>query len=76
MRRAIEAAAFNGTGNSGQPHGIIGTTSVNTASGVSFSLATAVSAVSATGDALDLASNPGWVCDKATAFLLRQRAEV
>jgi HK97 family phage major capsid protein len=76
MRRAIEAAAFNGTGINGQPHGILGTTGVNTASGTTFSLSIAMNAVSATGDALDLASNPGWCCDKASAFLLRQRAEV
>ena len=59
IKRTIEAAAFNGSGTAGQPHGIIGLTGVTTASGASATLSTFTTAVSQIGDALDVDSNPG-----------------
>jgi HK97 family phage major capsid protein len=75
IRRAIEAAAFNGSGINGQPKGILNTTGVGTVSGTSFALSTVASAVTDIGDALDPDMNPGWAASKATAILLRQRQE-
>jgi HK97 family phage major capsid protein len=75
VARAIEKAAFSGSGMSGSPHGIVGMAGVGTQSGTSFSLATALAAVQGTGDALSWDSNPGFVADKATAFTLAQRAK-
>ena len=60
IKHTIEAAAFNGSGDAGQPHGIIGLTGVTTASGASATLSTFTTAVSQIGDALDVDSNPGW----------------
>jgi HK97 family phage major capsid protein len=74
--RAIEAACFNGGGTGGAPHGVIGLTGVGAVSGTAFSLASAMTAVGDIGDALDPNASPAWACDRATALLLRQRAEL
>jgi HK97 family phage major capsid protein len=75
IARAVEKAAFSGSGISGSPHGIIGMSGVGTQSGASLALAGILSAVQSTGDALAWDSNPGFVADKASAFLLAQRAK-
>jgi HK97 family phage major capsid protein len=74
--RTIQAAAFSGSGSGGQIHGVFGTGGTNTTSGTSFSLSTATTAAADVGDALEDGANPGWVTDKATAFLLRARQEL
>jgi len=74
--RAVQAAVLNGSGSAGAPHGVIGTTGVSTTSGSTFALATAATAIGDVGDALEDGSAPGWVFDKASALLLRQRAEL
>ena len=75
IARTIEAAAFNGSGVAGQPHGIIGLTGINTVSGTTYALATGMTATTDTGDALTDDASPGWVTTRAVASLLRQRQE-
>jgi HK97 family phage major capsid protein len=75
IAREIERVAFVGSGAAGQPHGIIGSTGVNAISGTTFSLATACTAATSTGDALTDDASPGWVANRAVASLLRQRQE-
>jgi HK97 family phage major capsid protein len=75
IKRAIEAAAFSGSGTAGQPHGLIGLTGVNSVSGTTFALSTVATAVGDIGDALDPDTNPGWAAARSVAILLRQRQE-
>ena len=75
VARAVEKAAFSGSGISGSPHGLIGLSGVGTQSGASFSLATALAAAQGTGDALSWDSSPGFAADKSSAFTLAQRAK-
>ncbi len=53
--------------------GILGTSGITTFSGTTFSLATAMGAITDIGDALD--SSAGWAADRASAITLRQRTE-
>lgn len=79
IKRAVEGAAFSGPGNSGQPLGLLKMASasgINTASGGSFSLATAVSAMTATADAMTDDMSPGFAVNRSVAGVLRQRVEV
>jgi HK97 family phage major capsid protein len=76
LKRFIEAACFNGTGVAGQPHGIVGTGGVTSASGASATLSTMCTAVGAIGDALDPDTNCGWAANRSVALTLRQRMEV
>ena len=75
VKRAIESAAFNGSGVAGQPHGLLGLTGINTTSGSTFALSTVATAVGDIGDALDTDTNPGWAAARSVAILLRQRQE-
>ena len=75
IARAIEAAAFNGSGVAGQPKGLLSMSGVNSVSGASFSLSTVASAVSAIGDGLEPDTNPGWAAARSVAITLRQRQE-
>lgn len=74
LKRAIETAVFTGSG-SGQLKGLVGRTGVSTATGASFTLATAIDAVTDVGDALTDDANPGWATNRSVAALLRQRQE-
>ena len=75
VKRAIEAAAFNGSGVAGQPHGLMNLSGINTTSGSTFALSTVATAVGDVGDALDVDTAPGWAAARSVAILLRQRQE-
>lgn len=73
VARALDAAAISGSGSNGQPHGIIGSTGVQTFSGTTLSVTSVMNAAVALGDALN--TSAGIVAARATAGLLRTRPE-
>lgn len=73
--RTVEAGAFAGSGVAGQPRGLIGRSGVNTESGASFTIATAITAATATADAYAADTASGWAANRTVAGLLRQRYE-
>jgi HK97 family phage major capsid protein len=78
MRRvsqAIDIAGIAGTGTAGQPHGIVNLAGANAISGATYALATGMSAITDTGDALLDSARPGFAANRSVASLLRQRQE-
>jgi HK97 family phage major capsid protein len=74
LQHAVNAALVNGSGASGQPTGIIGTTGVGSQSGTTLAWAGVIEMmrlVEANGPFL--AGRAAWVMDAATAKLLRTR---
>ena len=71
--RALDLAAFFGTGVAGQPHGLAGLAGVNTFTNTSATVSTIIGAAVALGDGLD--ASAGVATTKAVAGLLRERQE-
>jgi HK97 family phage major capsid protein len=74
LTREIEKQALAGSGISGVPLGLANVSGINTTSGSSFALSTAMTAVTDIGDALD--ETAGWAANRTAASTLRQRAEL
>lgn len=73
---AIDAVPFAAAGGvAGVPKPLTGMTGVNTASGASYTLATGMSAITASGDALLESARPGFAANRNVASMLRQRQE-
>jgi len=74
---AVDLAALQGTGASGQPTGVINTGGVGAASGASFSYATSIAAVGTVANANGVVNKAslGWVTTPTVAALLAQRAK-
>ncbi len=71
--RALDLAAFFGSGTAGAPHGLAGMTGVNTFTNTTASVTTIIGAAVALGDGLN--ASAGVASTKAVAGLLRERPE-
>ena len=73
---AIDAAVFNGSGASGQPTGIIGTSGVGSVTGTTLGLAGCIEFQTDVAGANALNANCRYVTTPAVAGLLSQRARI
>ena len=72
---AVDAAVINGTGSSGQPHGIVGLTGVGTGTGATLGLAGLLTAQGTVGAANVVPVRGGWAAPFSVSELLRARNE-
>jgi HK97 family phage major capsid protein/HK97 family phage prohead protease len=72
---AVDSGVIQGSGASGQPHGIIGLSGVGTAAGTSLQLAGLLSAQAAVGAANVVPVRGGWSSTFVNSALLRARQE-
>lgn len=72
---ALDQAVVNGSGSSGQPHGIVGLSGVGTGTGTALGLAGLLSAQAAVGTANVVPVRGGWAGPFGVSQLLRARTE-
>lgn len=72
---AVDLAGLNGSGASGQPHGIIGLAGVGTGTGTALALSGLLTAQASVGAANVVPVRGGWASTFTVSSLLRQRNE-
>lgn len=73
---AADVAALHGSGASGQPQGIVGTSGVGSVTGGSLDFADVLEFQTDIGNALEEGGSCGYVTTPAVAALLKQRVEI
>jgi HK97 family phage major capsid protein/HK97 family phage prohead protease len=72
---AVDLAGLNGSGASGQPHGVIGLAGVGTGTGTTIGLGGLLTAQASVGAANVVPVRGGWASTFTVSSLLRQRVE-